>query len=99
MPRVMCCLSSITPRDAVWIPVTVWIERVEWEALSAWSRQASRATEYPTVAGVLAAGLPSTLDLDGLCRLRDESSRIAQDALDGPAANGLAPCESSWTGR
>jgi hypothetical protein len=90
MPRVMCCLSSLTPRDAVWIPVTVWIDAAEWEALLSWSRQAPRPTEYPTLAGLLAARLPSTLDLDGLVRLRDESSRVARDSLDGLAANGLA---------
>jgi hypothetical protein len=38
----------------------------------------------------LAAGLPSTLDLDGLFRLQDESSRVARDSLDRLAANGLA---------
>jgi len=90
MPRVMCCLSSLTPRDAVWIPVTVWVDALEWEALASWSREAPRPTEYPTLAGLLAAGLPTTLDLDGLFRLRDESSRVARDALDGLAANGLA---------
>jgi hypothetical protein len=80
----------LTPRDAVAIPVAVWIDAVEWEALSSWSRQASCPTECPTLAGLLAAGLPSTLDLNGLFRLRDESSRVARDSLDGLAANGFA---------
>lgn len=90
MAQVLCSIGSTMPNGAFAIRAPVWIEVVEWEAFVTWSKRVLRPTEYPALTSLLATDLPKTLEPDALVPLREESAHVAQDSLEGSAADGLS---------